>query len=300
MKDILKIALGFVICVSIALSITCSLAPTLINHIEVSDVAENRRAYINLRFARRYQTYTKAPVTDKRIVVVGACQISDGQYSPPFQNLGFGGARIEEAANIIKYFCNRGDRVAYCFSLSELCASNENLRIETLSPILNELFICKAVARTILFRPKLRGPRNESVKPDKDTQDLLRHFPATKFPNIHPKMLLRNLEIASLVNTDSLSLARLLAMRREHSNIIFIVNPTLSLQPVPSDCKVARHINHYIHLRKTFLTKIAASGLPVIDLSDALDPAMFRDWHHLTPEGMNVLRDQISELSQPA
>lgn len=166
---------------------------------------------------------------DKRVVLVGSCQIADGRYLPPFQNLGFSGCRIQEAANIVRYFCDKEDGVAYCFSLKEFCASNENLRPETLSPILNELLICKAAARTMLFGAKSASRANKSVKPDDGAKDIACHFPAAEFPNIHPKMMLRNLEIASLVNAGSLDLAPLLAMKREHSNIIFIINPTLSL-----------------------------------------------------------------------
>jgi hypothetical protein len=280
-------------CVGISIGL-----PKIIPHINQHTIAKSKGAGAlnrEIRFEKKYQAYLQSP-PNRRIVIVGACQLGDVTYQEPLINMSLAGARTAEAANIIKGYCHDSDSILYAFSLREFVVQNYNIRLTTQAPLFNKISIAKGLARAeLVMFPRANEPRRAPVK-HREIPHLSLHMPPEQWPNLSPLLVERYFSKAAACSVDDLDLAPLHKIWRRRGKTTFILLPTINLSPVDCDCSLAQQINHYIHLRQHLHSALAASGLPVIDLSDALPPTMFQDWHHLTDEGKTALRDKIIEI----
>ena len=283
MKSIAKIGASFVAFVAVtSIAVATSLDPHALNK---RDVVTYQYEWFYLDFEKRYTEWLSSPKSFP--LIIGASYARQLRDVPGFDNLAITDASPSEFQHIAKLIDGRARHLIYPITMREVALADDAPRPGILSRTVRRLLILRAAFRQAngiygnLIRMPAPTPEEMNTLRAATSDIALLHIAYTTF------------EIKLFAAVDTVSIKSFRQFYEQNPKATFILLPIYPLSYVTDSSPFAEQINNVIRQHEQLRSMMLASGLPVIDLTQSLEPRHFTDLCHFNKEGRKILHNHI-------
>jgi len=301
MSKLAYIALGFLVGLPTLLWPVSFYRPTPDNY------RRGSYPYYLADFDKRVEAYRRSSTHMSQSVLVGpSYAVSLGEFGSVY-NLGSIGATQCEIAAIIKSHCRNSDHIFYALTVWNFMLDSTLVRRQSTSKAYRRLFLLKeqvTPSRIIPGRPWSALYFNSIKFSEEEFESVLEALRAAGKTN---SLATTGVLIKRIKHYESMvkrafhenwkpNLTPYHHLYKEFPNLVFVIFPSVPLAPIsPADSDLALTINTLIDAKGALHSAVENSGLPYLDLSE---PELLSDMFHSTPEGIEILRERLLQISE--
>ncbi len=289
MKAIANIILWTVLFDLISVLILCNLTPL----VPIDAVPRIYWSGCLFDLEKRLEEYKESGA---RNVIVGPSYAKQIGSFGSVRNLALDAAFHPEIAFVVEHYCTNADIIFYVLTAREL--SPFKPRTKSMHVVPRRLMILKdAFHKVALGVPVAKGRAESEPCSAKDLDLFKEAADISRLNNKKTKSLetsIRKIKNNPEIDPDELTLEPLESLFQRHSNIIFVLHPTLPLRPVNDSSPFGKQINRWARANQKLKTLFYNSSLPFIDLTDT-EPWEFSDWRHLSKTSSKNIPKYIEE-----
>ena len=211
-------------------------------------------------FGERLDKFRAAP--GPRTVIIGTCYALDIETPGESFNLSIEVSSPLEALQIARAYCRADDNLVIPVTIRDIHCIPPNSVLPPRRETFNDFARKAQLAR-------MSAQRSAGIKPKQ-----LKLTPAER-------TALYNRNFASIAVFD---LSVYHQIHERFPNSIFVLFPTMSVDSLSG-------------VKESLRQHLQASGLPIINLEDALPNEYFKDTFHLTAKGKEIMRGHVSSLT---
>ena len=283
MRSVAKIGVYFVSFVAVAaIAVTTSLDLHALNQ---RDVITYQYEWFYLDFEKRYTDWLSSPKSCP--LIIGASYARQLRNVPGFDNLAITDASPSEFQHIAKLVDGRTRHLIYPITMREVALADDAPRPGILSRTVRRLLILRAAFR------QANGIYGNLIRMPAPTPEELNTLRAAigDITSVHDAYTTFEIKLFSAV--DPVSIKSFRQFYEQNPKTTFILLPIYPLSDVTDSSPFAEQINKVIRQHEQLRSMMLASGLPVIDLTQSLEPHHFTDLCHFNKEGRKILHSHI-------